>query len=143
MIPIFDKIYQLIKSKYNYEKVFHYEFERTHHSVLTINYGHVFDEAHKEAIDAIWESAYKKAIDSLFGSPIHDSLYEEAYDLASESCSPEIDATDFEELVDSICKPHLDEKVDSALKNEIESAKNGPEFDKHFKKSVHSTFKGT
>ena len=74
MVPIFDKIYQLIKSKYAYEKVFHHDFERAHYSAFTVNYADVFNEAHDEAIEVIWEPAYKKAVDPVFDSPIHDSV---------------------------------------------------------------------
>ena len=47
--------------------------------------------------------------------------------LALESCLLEADETEFEELFDSIYEPLLDQKVDLALKSEIESAQNTPE----------------
>ena len=97
MIPIFDKMYQLIKSRYAFEKVFLYEFERAHHSVFSVNYEDVFDEANEEAFEAIWPSAYKKALDVVFESPMHDSVYNEAYELALESATSETDADEFEE----------------------------------------------
>ena len=143
MIPIFHKIYQLIKSKYTYEKVFAYEFQRAHHSVFTVNYKDVYGEAHSEAIDAIWETAYKKALDSVFESPIYDSVYKESYDLALKSCNPEKDEEKFEELFDSIYEPLLDKEVDLAIDSEIESSRNGKEFQETFQKSVFSTFEDT
>ena len=52
-IPTFDQIYQLVKSKYAYDKVFDWEFERIYHSVFTVNYKDVFDEAYPGAFDAV------------------------------------------------------------------------------------------
>ena len=143
MTPVFDKVYQLVRSKYTFEKVFQEGFEKTHYSVFTVNHQDVFNEAHEEAFDAVWDSAYHRAVDSVFDSSIYDSVQEESYNLALESCDPDGDKTKFDELFKSIEKPLLDKKIDSALVLELESAKNQPEFDKAFNKSVHSIFEET
>ena len=66
--PIFERTYQVIKSKYAYEKIFEQEFDRAHYSVFTLNYKDVFNEAHDEALDSIWDSTYQIAKDSVFES---------------------------------------------------------------------------
>ena len=108
-----------------------------------MNHQDVFNEAHEEAFDALWDSVYHRAVDSVFDSSIYDSVQEESYNLALESCDPDADKTKFDELFKSIEKQLLDKKIDSALVLELESAKNQPEFDKAFNKSVHSTFEET
>ena len=96
MIPIFDKMYQLIKSRYAFEKVFLYEFESSSF-LFSVNYEDAFDEANEEAFEAIWPLAYKKALDVVFESSVHESVYNEAYELALESATSETDADEFEE----------------------------------------------
>ena len=59
------------------------------------------------------------------------------------SFDPEKDGENFEELFDSINEPLLDKEIDLALDSEIESAKNGKEFQETFQKSVFSTFEET
>ena len=53
----------------------------------------------------MWESAYKKALNSVFDTPVHDSVYEKSYNLALESCTPGIDQTELNEILDTFYKP--------------------------------------
>ena len=46
--------------------MFLYEFKRAHYSVFKVKYADVFDDAHDEAFDLIWDSCYQKALDSAF-----------------------------------------------------------------------------
>ena len=63
--------------------------------------------------------------------------------LALESCPSEADEKEFEALFNSIYKPLLDHKVDLALKSEIESAQNTPEYEEIFRGCVHLIFENT
>ena len=143
MIPIFDKIFHFLKSKYSYEKVFDYNFDRAYYSTFTVNYDDVYDKARDEAFEAIYESAYKKAVDSVFDTDVHDSVYKESLDLARKSCDPEDDENKFDELFNSIYEPLLDEKVELALDSAIKYAQNEKEYEDAFQKSVNSTFEET
>ena len=78
----------------------------------------------------------------MFDSPIPDALYDKAYDLAMESCDPE-DEEKFDELLESIKEPLLDKEVEFVINSKLESAKNEPEFQEAFKKSVQSIFEET
>ena len=110
--------------------------------MFTVKYEDVFEDAHDEALDLIWDSCYQKALDAVFETPLHDSVYHKAYDYALKSF-PEEDEVLTEEYFDSIYKPLIDKEIDSALKLEIESAKNGSEFEEAFRKSIHSMFEDT
>ena len=60
-----------------------------------------------------------------------------------ESCLLETDETEFEALFDSIYEPLLDQKVDLALKSEIELAQNTPEYEEIFRRCIHLIFENT
>ena len=47
-----------MKSKYVFEKVFDWEFEREHYSFFTVHYRDDFNEGFDEAFDSTWEFAY-------------------------------------------------------------------------------------
>ena len=63
--------------------------------------------------------------------------------LALESCPSEADEKEFEELFDSIYEPLLDQKVDLALKSEIELAQNTLEYEVIFRRCIHLIFENT
>ena len=122
--PICHKVYHIMTSNLAYEKIFHYNFERAHHSVFSINYSDVFDHAEREADASIIQEVCKKVAETTKSE--FNIVYEELK-------SDDSDASD--ETSERIAKK-LRKKVMTSLKAT-------PDYEKVFRASIHFTFENT
>ena len=122
--PICHKVYHILTSNVVYEKIFDYDFERSHHSVFNFNYKDVFDHAEQEADASIIQNVYEKIL-----NPTKSELA----DVYDELRSDDSDADD-----------NIYERQAKKLqKKAMANLKATPEYEENFRSSIHFTFENT